>query len=72
MWSHSSARHYNNISRNVPDFVLKRIGKGKGKVDGVVMINIYPAFMSPTPETADVKTVADHVEYVAKLIGKQQ
>ncbi len=45
---------------------------GRGKVDGVVMINIFPLFMSPTPETADVGTVADHVEYVANLIGKEQ
>lgn len=36
------------------------------------MINIYPAFMLSNPEVADVGTVADHVEYVAGLIGKEQ
>lgn len=72
MWSHSSARHFNNISRNVPDHVLRKIGRGKGKVDGVVMVNIYPAFMLPNPEHADVNTVADHVEWIANVIGKEQ
>jgi membrane dipeptidase len=38
IFSHSDARHFNNISRNAPDVVLDKIGKGKGKVDGVVMI----------------------------------
>jgi hypothetical protein len=28
----------NNISRNVPDNVLDKIGRGHGKVDGVVMV----------------------------------
>lgn len=38
MWSHSDVRHYNNLSRNVPDEVLDKIGKGHGRVDGVVMV----------------------------------
>ena len=38
MWSHSDVRHYNNLSRNVPDEVLDKIGKGLGRVDGVVMV----------------------------------
>lgn len=38
IFSHSDARHFNNISRNAPDVVLDKIGKGKGKVDGVVMV----------------------------------
>ena len=38
MWSHSCAKHYNNITRNVPDSVLDKIGRRKGKVDGVVMV----------------------------------
>ena len=36
------------------------------------MVNIFPVFMSPDPESADVKTVADHVEWIADLIGKEQ
>lgn len=38
--SHSCARHFNGMKRNVPDEVLDKLGKGKGKgtVDGVVMV----------------------------------
>lgn len=36
--SHSCARHFNKMNRNVPDNVLDRLGRGKGKVDGVVMV----------------------------------
>jgi len=38
IWSHSATRALNNISRNVPDNVLDKIGRGHGKVDGVVMV----------------------------------
>lgn len=38
MWSHSSARAVWNVSRNVPDEILKMIGRGEGKRDGVVMV----------------------------------
>lgn len=38
IWSHSSARSVWNVPRNVPDDILKKIGEGKGKVDGVVMV----------------------------------
>lgn len=38
IWSHSATRSLNNISRNVPDHVLDKIGRGHGKVDGVVMV----------------------------------
>lgn len=58
----------------MPDYILKNIGSGKHQVDGVVMVNIYPAFMLPKNEQdkASVSTVADHVEYMAGLIGKKQ
>lgn len=38
IWSHSATRALNNISRNVPDYVLDKIGRDHGKVDGVVMV----------------------------------
>ena len=39
MWSHSAARHFNNMSRNLPDNILDRIGTKRGdQVDGVVMV----------------------------------
>lgn len=69
IWSHSSSRSLHNILRNVPDEVVKHVGFGAGKVDGVVMVNFYSNFISGTPEDADVKTVADHVDHFAKVIG---
>ena len=88
MLSHSCARHYNDIGRNVPDVVLDRIGRTKGKVDGVVMVkcvrdlglgwvalkgnSFYPSFAAPAPHHADVNTIADHVTYIAERIGKHQ
>lgn len=81
----------------MPDSILKKIGTGEGKVDGVVHVNFYPAFSPsscslacpacracadrlalccPSPlavqepdKKSTVKTVADHVEWVAKVAG---
>jgi membrane dipeptidase len=41
--SHSSARALNNVPRNIPDELLRRIGE-KG---GVVMVNFYAGFIDP-------------------------
>jgi membrane dipeptidase len=41
IYSHSSARKFNDHKRNVPDDILKRVAQNKG----VVMINFYPAFI---------------------------
>jgi membrane dipeptidase len=41
IYSHSSARKFNDHKRNVPDDVLKRVAQNKG----VVMVNFYPAFI---------------------------
>lgn len=70
IWSHSSSRQFNNISRNVPDNVLKKIGSGKGRVDGVVMVNFYPAFVLPIGQEADVNTIANHIEWIAGVTGR--
>ena len=43
MLSHSCARHYQDIPRNVPDAVLDKIGRSKGKVDGIVMVKCASA-----------------------------
>ena len=40
IWSHSSARDVHDVSRNVPDHILRRLGKGQGKKDGIIMV--YP------------------------------
>ncbi|EIW72733.1 hypothetical protein TREMEDRAFT_67030 [Tremella mesenterica DSM 1558] len=72
MWSHSCARHFNDMQRNIPDEVLDKVGKGKGKVDGVVMVNFYNNFALPKDQApfANVSTIADHIEYIADRIGR--
>ncbi|OWZ68185.1 hypothetical protein AYX15_01011, partial [Cryptococcus neoformans] len=68
--SHSCARHFNKMNRNVPDNVLDRLGRGKGKVDGVVMVNFFPVFASPNPDLVDVAYIADEIEYIANKTSK--
>ena len=41
IFSHSSARKFNDHKRNVPDDILKRVAVNKG----IVMVNFYPAFI---------------------------
>ena len=43
IFSHSSARALNDVPRNVPDDVLKRLPKN----GGVVMVTFVPGFLSP-------------------------
>ncbi|EIM79960.1 uncharacterized protein STEHIDRAFT_68867 [Stereum hirsutum FP-91666 SS1] len=71
IWSHSSARGVWDVPRNVPDFVLEKIGEGEGKKDAVVMINFSPGFVA-APGEANVKKVADHVERVANATGSRR
>jgi len=70
IWSHSSSRAVRNHPRNVPDRILRLIGTNEGQKDAVVMVNFAPVFVAP-PGKADVKAVADHVEHIAKIAGKQ-
>jgi len=70
IWSHSSARAVHNVARNVPDEVLGLIGTTKGKKDGIIMVNFAPVFVAPDGE-ANLQTVADHVEHIAKIAGKK-
>lgn len=39
IWSHSAARAVHNVSRNIPDNILKLIGTGEGQKDGVIMVS---------------------------------
>ncbi|BEJ18082.1 hypothetical protein CspHIS471_0703590 [Cutaneotrichosporon sp. HIS471] len=69
MLSHSAARHFNNFSRNVPDDVLEMIGRGKGQTDGVVMVNFFPMFASPDPDSVGVAAIADQIDYIVSKAG---
>ncbi|KAG6334054.1 hypothetical protein ID866_5042 [Astraeus odoratus] len=70
IWSHSAARAVHDVARNVPDEVLGMIGTDEGQKDGVIMVSFTPDFIAPEGE-ADVQRVADHVEHIAKVIGKK-
>ncbi|KAI0790876.1 membrane dipeptidase-domain-containing protein [Abortiporus biennis] len=70
IFSHSSARSVHNIARNVPDDILKLIGEQPGKTDAVVMVNFAPVFVAPQGE-ANVSAVADHIDHIANVTGKQ-
>lgn len=70
MWSHSSVRAFNNISRNVPDELLELVRKETGR-DGVAMVNFAPYFIK-NGGGATIEDVADHVEHVAKVAGRDR
>ncbi|KAI9331686.1 dipeptidase 1-like protein [Zopfochytrium polystomum] len=70
VFSHSSAFAVCNSPRNVPDKILKML---KAK-DGVVMVNFFPDFVGcnkKNPKNVTLEDVADHVSYIAKLIGAE-
>ncbi|KAG9310601.1 hypothetical protein JVU11DRAFT_9165 [Chiua virens] len=46
------------------------IGTKKGKKDGIITVNFAPAFVAPDGK-ANVQTVADHVEHLAKIAEKK-
>ncbi|KAF9528504.1 membrane dipeptidase-domain-containing protein [Crepidotus variabilis] len=70
IWSHSSARAVHEVPRNVPDDILKLIGRGANKTDAVVMVNFAPFFIA-YPGEADLYAVADHVDHIARIAGKE-
>ncbi|KAL7417388.1 membrane dipeptidase-domain-containing protein [Mrakia frigida] len=71
MWSHSSARRFvPGLQRNVPDRILQLVGKGENKVDGVIMINFAPYFVTPGGVNATLSIVADHIEHIANVTSK--
>jgi len=70
IWSHSSARAVHDVPRNIPDKVLQLIGKGEGQNDAVVMVNFLPFFVADAGK-ATVQAVANHVEHIARVAGKE-
>ncbi|KAF4598481.1 hypothetical protein EYR38_006883 [Pleurotus pulmonarius] len=70
IWSHSSARAVHDVPRNVPDDILALIGSGRGQNDAVVMVNFAPAFVAK-PDEANVEAVANHVDHIAQIAGKE-
>ena len=70
VWTHSGARALWDHPRNIPDDVLDLVGEGEGKNKGVIHSIFYPHFIGPT-EGANVSRVADHIEYIARKVGKK-
>merc|ERR1719320_963090 len=64
MFSHSSARAVNNVTRNVPDDVLSQVAQNRG----VVMVNFYSHFLHPEGK-ATVVDVTRHINHIRAVAG---
>ena len=61
--SHTNARRYHDIERNISDEQIKMIGERRG------VIGINAVLVSPRQEEATIDRYVDHIEHVAGLIG---
>ncbi|MCO5585410.1 hypothetical protein L7F22_039343 [Adiantum nelumboides] len=71
VFTHSGSKTINNHTRNVPDEILKLISE-KSERDAVIGIPALPSFVALQPERQTIQTVADHIEYIAKVAGKSR
>jgi len=61
--SHTNARRYHDLERNISDDQIKMIGERRG------VIGINAVLVSPRQEEATLDRYVDHIEHVAGLIG---
>lgn len=61
--SHTDARRYYDIERNVSDEQIKMVGERGG------VIGINAVLVSPSKEEATIERYVDHIEHVRDLIG---
>ena len=61
--SHTNARRYYDIERNISDEQIKRVGERGG------VIGINAVLVSPHKEEATLDRYVDHIEHVRDLIG---
>src|SRR5207253_737461 len=61
--SHTNARKYYDIERNITDEQIKMMGERRG------VIGVNGALVSPTKEESTLDRYIDHIEHVADLIG---
>ncbi|MGQ9854864.1 MAG: membrane dipeptidase [Candidatus Oleimicrobiaceae bacterium] len=63
--SHSGARALRDHVRNLRDEQIIALAA----TGGVVGVVFYPTFLVPANQRADVNSVADHIDYIARLVG---
>jgi membrane dipeptidase len=61
--SHTNARRYHDIERNISDEQIRMVGERRG------VIGINAVLVSPEKEEATLDRYVDHIEHVAGLIG---
>ncbi len=61
--SHTNARKFYNVERNISDEQIKMIGERRG------VIGINSILVTPKKEESTLDRYVDHIEYVAGLIG---
>lgn len=61
--SHTNARHFYDIERNISDEQIRLIGQRGG------VIGVNAVLVSPDAETTTMDRYVDHIDYVAELIG---
>jgi len=63
MVSHTNARKFYDIERNISDEQIKIVGQRGG------VIGVNAILVSPDPETSTLDRYVDHIEHVAGLVG---
>ena len=61
--SHSNARKYHDIERNISDDQIRMVGERGG------VIGVNSVLVSPRKEEATLDRYVDHIEHIASLIG---
>ncbi|XP_023943541.2 uncharacterized protein LOC112049750 [Bicyclus anynana] len=64
LFSHSSARAICNVTRNVPDSILRQLAANKG----LIMVNFYTSFLS-CRDTATVQDAIEHINHIRDIAG---
>jgi len=61
--SHTNARRYHDVERNISDEQIRMVGERRG------VIGINAVLVSPRQDEATIDRYVDHIEHVAGLIG---